>query len=121
MWVCMYVCLCVHVGVWVGAYVCPCVHVYVGVYVRMCVRVCMCAYANAFVNADASASIQQAALGGTVRTNGLQGPLDLKVCASHALGILSNCALLDRRLKYVHTYNALWLGYHWIFYLHLHC
>ena len=58
---------------------------YVGVCVRMCVCVCMCAYANAFVNADASASIQQAALGGTVRTNGLQGPLDLKVCASHAL------------------------------------
>ena len=79
-----------------------CVHVcmctYVGVCVRMCVCVCMCAYANAFVNADASASIQQAALGGTVRTNGLQGPLDLKVCASHVLGILSNCALLDNAL-----------------------
>ena len=68
---CVYIrmCVCVCMCMWVCTYVC----------------VCMCAYANAFVNADASASIQQAALGGTVRTNGLQGPLDLKVCVSHVL------------------------------------
>ena len=89
----MYVGVCTYVCVSVCTSVCGCVrmcvHVcmctYVGVCVRMCVCVCMCAYANAFVNADASASIQQAALGGTVRTNGLQGPLDLKVCVSHVL------------------------------------